>query len=109
MPLFRNVNFAVDMILFLTRRTVNHILWTMVHYLLSAQQRPRVDLVWQVSGGTRQGLQSIRAKHLERKLSGIGKKGKISTMTARKLVWGRQETKNKSVVRKFEGNKILAG
>ena len=91
------------------RRTMNHILQTMTYCLLSAQQKPGVDLVWQLTRGRRQGLQSIRAKHLERKLSGIGGERKNSAMTARKLVGGRQKTNNENMVRKFEGYKILVG
>ena len=36
-------------------------------------------------------------------------KGEISAVTVRKLVGGRQKTNNESVVRKFEGSKILVG
>ena len=88
-----------------TRKVVQ----TMTYCLLSAQQKPGVDLVWQLTRGRRQGLQSIRAEHLERKLSGIRKKRKISSMTARTLVGGRQKTNNENMVRKFEEYEILVG
>ena len=37
------------------------------------------------------------------------KKWQISGVTARKFVVGRQQTNNESMVRKFEGYKILVG
>ena len=82
----------------------------MTQYLLSAQQRLQVDLAGQLTRGRRQGLQSTKAKHLERKLSGIKKKENKCNDSAGLCSRGpTQKTNNESVVWKFEGNKILVG